>query len=128
MITESCGVSGNARSRWCQVTEFGCVEHDGQRSNGYGRDRGRAAHVTAWERERGPVPADRVLDHLCCNRACVALHHLEPVTQRENVLRRSFAYRSRIRLCPVGHDMQLHAVVTPHGGRVCRKCNQEARQ
>ena len=36
---------------------------------------------------RGPIPSGLVLDHLCNNPACVNPWHVEPRTQRENLLR-----------------------------------------
>lgn len=46
--------------------------------------RQRLAHVLAWEREHGPVPADRELDHLCRQRRCVNPTHLEAVPGHVN--------------------------------------------
>lgn len=86
------------------------------------------AHRVVYELELDAVPEDKVLDHTCRNRACVAPHHLEPVTQRENELRKSWQYRARIKRCKNGHALEQTAVVTPDGGRVCRTCNQEARK
>ncbi len=106
---------------------FGCIAWHGRKtSTGYGRDGLRGAHVKAWTDANGSVPDGFVVDHLCQNRACYALHHLEAVTQSENLLRRSWAYRARRKLCPKGHDMQTNAVVTGHRGIVCRSCNREA--
>lgn len=48
--------------------------------------RGRA-HKVAWELANGPVPKGLTLDHLCRNRICCEVAHLEPITNRENVLR-----------------------------------------
>jgi hypothetical protein len=45
----------------------------------------RAARLI-YERAKGPIPG-LVPDHLCKNRACIELNHLEAVTQRVNVLR-----------------------------------------
>lgn len=107
---------------------FGCIIASGRLDkDGYSFHGKTRAHIHAWTEANGPVPEGHVLDHLCGNRACKALHHLEPVTQSENLFRRSFKYRSRIKRCPRGHDMAVNAVVTPQGGRVCRQCNREAK-
>lgn len=42
------------------------------------------AHRYAWERERGRIPDDRVIDHICHNRACVNINHLRLATARQN--------------------------------------------
>ena len=108
---------------------FGCTLHAGRRTeSGYGRVGLKGAHVVAWEAANGPVPNGLVVDHLCRRRACVALHHLEAVTKSENELRKSWKYRVRRKLCAKGHELALHAVVTPEGGRVCRVCNQAAKE
>lgn len=86
------------------------------------------AHIVAWTNVNGVVPEGKVLDHACNRRNCCAPHHLEPVTQSENLKRRSWRYRMRIAKCPRGlHDMKLHGVVMPTKGRVCRQCNREAK-
>lgn len=60
-------------------------------SSGYGSisvdGRIRNAHKAAYEAFIGPVPAGKVLDHLCRTTACVNPSHLEPVTQSTNVQR-----------------------------------------
>ena len=45
------------------------------------------AHRYAYELEEGPIPAGLQLDHLCRVRECVQVAHLEPVTNRENIIR-----------------------------------------
>lgn len=50
------------------------------------------SHRWIWEKIMGPIERGLELDHLCRNRACVNLEHLEPVTRTENV-RRGFAAR-----------------------------------
>lgn len=58
--------------------------------NGYGRvwreRKTQLVHRLVFEAVRGPVPAGRVLDHLCRNRRCCNPDHLQPVTVRENTL------------------------------------------
>lgn len=106
---------------------FGCelatgrLDRDGYAFHGKTR-----AHIAAWTAAHGPVPEDRELDHLCRRRHCVALHHLEAVTRRENELRKRWRCRARAKWCPAGHRLELYGIVTPEGGRVCRACNREA--
>jgi len=70
-----------------------CIEHDGYiRPDGYGwagtsKYGSRFAHRVAWVKANGPVPDDLDLDHLCRNRACINVEHLEPVTRSENLRR-----------------------------------------
>ena len=59
--------------------------------NGYGSfwadGRSHRAHRFAYAQFVGPIPSGLTLDHLCRNRICVNPKHLEPVTDRENILR-----------------------------------------
>lgn len=48
------------------------------------RGRQRPAHVVAWEKTHGPVPGGLQVDHLCRQRACIRIEHLEVVTGAEN--------------------------------------------
>lgn len=49
------------------------------------------AHRFIYEYQHGPIPEGLQIDHLCYNRRCVSIRHLEAVTPRENV-QRSQAY------------------------------------
>lgn len=84
------------------------------------------AYKLAYEDKHGPVPEGLVLDHLCrrasAPNACVNPAHLEAVTQHENLLRRNWGYRCRMRTCPKGHSLAT-AMVTPELGRLCRECH-----
>lgn len=42
------------------------------------------AHRAAYVVARGPIPDDKVINHICGNRACIKVSHLELVTMREN--------------------------------------------
>lgn len=117
---------------------LGCWVWQGSHDNSDGRAivwRGRhavKAHLVVYEQIVGPVPDGLVLDHTCSRAtksvgACVAPHHLEPVSHRENSFRKSFRYRARIERCKAGHDLRLTSIViAATGGRVCRTCNREA--
>lgn len=88
---------GHARRKPPIVRDCGyktpCRLWQGWLDDGYGRvssagDR-RKAHVAAWEAAHGPVPEGMELDHLCRQRACIEITHLEPVTRAENARRGS---------------------------------------
>lgn len=100
-------------------------------SNGYGYfhlGTGRLAHRVAWEWANGPVPEGEQLDHLCRNRACVNVKHLEPVTCRENVLRGVgvSALNSKKTQCPRGHAFSEKVKVRngKPASRQCLECNR----
>lgn len=73
----------------------GCLVWTGSlMPNGYarigigGRGTGGAyIHRVAYELKYGKIPKDLQIDHLCRNRACANVDHLEAVTARENTLR-----------------------------------------
>jgi hypothetical protein len=84
------------------------------------------AHRLAYELVRGPIEAGLVLDHLCRNPACANPGHLEPVTQRENVLRGVGvpAENARKTHCSRGHELAGSNLATvTNGSRQCRKCS-----
>jgi hypothetical protein len=66
------------------------ILHDGALDkDGYGRVAGnRTAHQRAFEEEVRDLLPGETLDHICKTRACIAIWHLEPVTQSENSKRR----------------------------------------
>lgn len=119
--------------------ETPCVEWEGGKDrDGYGQIsatvRGRRttlrAHRVSYEKHIGPIPVGLTLDHLCRNRGCVNPKHLEPVTNRENVLRGQgpAAVNARRTHCVHGHEFTPENTYTyvnesyPHGRRVCRTC------
>lgn len=103
---------------------FGCWLWLGAtNSNGYPALGLRDAHAQVFIAERGTIPAGKVLDHICRRRLCVNPAHLEPVTQRENLKRRDWGYRSHIGSCPAGHDLFVNGRRTPEAGVVCRICS-----
>ena len=93
--------------------DTGCVEWVGSTTNGYGRFKvaGKRARAHRWFYEQmiGPIPKHLDLDHLCRNRRCVNLSHLEPVTRSMN-LRRSQVFMDgcRARMAELGKARRIH--------------------
>jgi len=91
-----------------------------------GSDARSGAHRVVFEvYHLRPIPTDLALDHLCKNTMCVNPHHLEVVTQRENILRGDHkigrVYREM--RCLRGHDLSLpDAFTMSPTGRHCRLC------
>lgn len=111
---------------------FGCHIWTGKLGNN-GRPivwRGRkpiSGYQYVYELEVGPVPEDRVLDHLCRRATCVYPEHLEPVTQSENERRKTLRYRLQRRTCSRGHVLnETNRMLTPEGGVLCRQCRKDA--
>jgi len=79
------------------------------------------AHRAVYESERGPIPEGMTLDHLCRNRGCVNPDHLEPVTNRENILRgvSPSAVHAAKTHCRCGLDYDS---VDRNGFRYCSRC------
>lgn len=68
---------------------------------------------------------DLVLDHLCRNTLCVNPDHLEPVTQRENLMRGATvsARAAKATHCPQGHPYDEENTITKkNGDRGCKAC------
>jgi len=131
----------------------GCLVWDGRMNlEGYGQiglsrlhaaelGRGQTVlvHRLAWELAKKLVPEGMQLDHLCRNRACINVAHLEVVTPSENVRRGLGPAMSALRLkaqrarereaykmhCKHGHTLSDDNVYTdPRGFRSCRICQR----
>ena len=110
-----------------------CREYDGRLNHdGYARVRkdGRQVmlHRWAWEQVNGPIPEGMEIDHLCRNRACSEVTHLEVVTHEENVRRsRVGQYLAERTACKSGHPYTPgNTRRDSKGARVCRECARTA--
>lgn len=107
----------------------GCWEWTGAKAKGYGYFRavdGRTSRAcrVIYELFVGPIPEGLTIDHLCRNKACVRLSHLEAVTMQTNLLRADgvSGRASRKTHCPQGHP---YAAFVPGGVRYCSICKRE---
>ena len=123
---------------WSKVEKtVGCWIWKGRKTaRGYGEfwmnsDRGIIpAHRAAYELIVGKVPDGLTLDHLCKNKACVNPDHLEPVTNRENLLRGggTTSINAKKTHCPKGHPLiegNLVPSYLEYGQRTCLTCYRE---
>lgn len=98
--------------------------------NGYGMfwDGKKQVRAHRWSHEHfvGPIPDGLVIDHLCRNRLCVNPKHLEPVTQRENLLRGDTipAIHAAKTHCKRGHEFTEKNTFINLSKRYCRECSK----
>ncbi len=101
---------------------------------GYGcfYDEGRSQYAHRWiyERTVGPIPDGLRIDHLCRVRFCVRTSHMEPVTDRVNLLRGVGppAINAAKTHCKYGHPLSgdnLMRTGADGRGRKCRTCARE---
>ena len=89
------------------------------------------AHRVAYQESVEPIPPGLVIDHLCRVRACVNPDHLEPVTNRVNLLRGKThaALNAAKTHCGEGHEFTPeNTYVDRSGSRECRACRRRRKQ
>ena len=84
------------------------------------------AHRLMWAMQRGPIPSGMQIDHLCTQKACINVEHLEVVTARTNILRGfgPTARNFRKKTCKRGHVF----AVDYRGNRKCLVCERDRRR
>lgn len=120
------------QSKAAAPNQNGCLIWTGGRNNnGYGLfwtgGRMILAHRFAWELANGPIPDGLEIDHLCRNRACQNVAHMEPVTHTENVIRGEAGdtHNASKTRCPAGHLYSGDNLYTDSiGKRHCCTCRR----
>jgi hypothetical protein len=127
----------DAQRFWSKVnkTETCWLWTAGKNTDGYGvfhlsePKRLVRAHRWAYIAILGPIHNGLTLDHLCRVRHCVNPSHLEPVTDRENLLRgiSPLVVNARRTHCIHGHEFTPeNTSLTPDGRRNCKACKRKA--
>jgi hypothetical protein len=101
-------------------------------AGGYGRSwdgkKSIYAHRQVYEAIVGPIAPGLQIDHLCRVRSCVNPSHLEPTTQRINILRgvSPVANNARKIYCIRGHLLSGDNLVKrSRSGRNCLTCHRD---
>ncbi|TXH09365.1 MAG: HNH endonuclease [Spirochaetes bacterium] len=116
-----------------------CVESTGPRNgSGYANEWHRfgpgdaesLAHRTAYRLAGGVIPDGMTIDHLCRNKVCVNVFHMEVVTRGENSRRAggveaAAAKRRAQTHCKRGHEFTPENTHTDgRGRRACKACRR----
>lgn len=86
------------------------------------------AHRAVVEAATGPIPDGMQVDHLCRNRRCVNLTHLEIVTPGQNTLRGQAPsiLAKHANRCHNGHELtEENTYRRKNGTRMCKTCHRD---
>jgi len=116
-----------------EPTMMGCWVWTGGGARGYGQiridGRTQSVHRLSYELLKGPIPPGLHLDHKCRVRPCWNPEHLEPVTNKENILRGNgpSAHNAKRTHCINGHTLtgdNLY-LYPGDGSRKCKECKRQ---
>lgn len=115
----------------CRVSDSGCVEWTGAKSGDtswYGivwmDGKLVKVHRAVYEHFVGPIGHGFELDHLCRNKTCCRIDHLEPVTRVVNTRRGvGWVEVGGVWVCKRGHAMEGRNVVVRPNQVMCRACS-----
>lgn len=119
-----------------QYAESGCWIWTGCTVRGYGQikmgenKKKVYAHRASYLIFKGPIPDTLVIDHLCRNPLCINPDHLEPVTNKENIMRGEAptVQLHRAKRCKNGHEVNsvnTRFYTGTERVRCCRVCKRE---
>ena len=100
----------------------GAMYRDGYGAFCIGKGRTMLAHRAVYQVYKGVIPEGYHIDHLCSNKRCVNVLHLEAVTPSTNRLRgrRPNAEKTH---CKHGHEFtEANTYHSSRGTRNCRRC------
>ena len=107
----------------------GCLTSNGYTKVTVGKYKQDYAHRVAWINKYGPIPDDLHIDHLCRNRSCVNVDHMDLVTPQENWRRGksiTVGNANKVR-CKHGHLLSGPNVYLRSGThRMCKKCSRNS--
>jgi len=108
----------------CQIWQ-GAVQSSGYGSVGVGNHKTQLAHRVIFTEMVGPIEEGLTVDHLCCNKRCMNVFHIELVTRAENSRRKN----ERQTHCIAGHPLSGSNLRTSlkrdgHVHRVCNTCQR----
>lgn len=112
------------------ITDSGCISFQGKlRNDGYGHIQvdnvSIYLHRFVYEQQIGKIPKNMSLDHLCRNKQCINIKHLEVVTNKINVLRGigPTAINARKTHCNNDHLLEGNNLrIENTGSRRCLQC------
>lgn len=110
------------------IDQNGCWVWQLKKHNGYGKvtylGRTHRAHRLMWQCDRGEIADGLVLNHKCRNRACINPDHLEPITNKENILAGicAAAINAKKTHCSRGHILAGRNVFYIGSRRGCAIC------
>jgi len=83
------------------------------------------AHRWVYEYLVEQIPVNKEIDHLCRNRCCVNITHLEIVDHQTNVLRGETIVAAQLKRtrCPQGHAYDSENTYWYGRNRQCKACN-----
>lgn len=89
-----------------------------------GTKKKKRVHRIFFELFERPIPEGLVLDHLCSVRDCVNPKHMEPVTNKENVLRGdTITAKNKAKThCLRGHKFNIENIIYRGKRRICKEC------